>query len=155
MMESEKGPKYPLLPLIRQETIGMGRLSTFGQEIAIAKLRNTNPELYEYLEGLASDHTMVESTAPFYNVILLEHELRGIEMPRVIKEIVEKYQPLASAEELKEWVEELEKEQPYLANLVSNYIQYMIDRDKSVLAETTLFAISDIYELLKRAASQV
>ncbi len=106
--------QFPLLQ-VREETIGMSRLSLFGLEIALARWRNTNPHLYRYVESL--HHLLPDTTASFYNTILLEYELRRKVIPFVEVKTIEDYTP---PEEFDFKV--LEIEQPHLVLQVRNYL---------------------------------
>lgn len=138
----------PSFPTIRLDTIAMSQLSPFGQEIASAKWRNTNPDLYRFIEGLHP--IMVETVAPVYNLILLEHELRKMRIPQVTQATLEEFTRPESLEEID--LTEFESEQPHLSRQITIFIDVL--SYEPLIAEATRFAIFDTYLLLKRQAEK-
>lgn len=146
---SEKSESKLGLLTVRLDTIRMSQLSPFGQEIAVAKMRNTNPELYRYLERL---HPLtVELVSPFYNLILLEYELQRKRIPNITDKTIREYNPPESEDELK--MEKFEPNQPDLIRQVTNYLNVLRSSDP-LLADAAQFAIFDTLQLLSMQADK-
>lgn len=145
----EKSGSKPGLLTVRLDTIRMSQLSPFGQEIAIAKMRNTNPGLYRYLERL---HPLtVELVSPFYNLILLEYELQRKRIPNITDKTLGEYNPPESEDELK--IDKFEVNQPDLIRQVTNYLEALRSSDP-LLADAAQFAIFDTLQLLSSQAEK-
>ncbi len=135
-------PEQSPLLQVREETISMSKLSLFGLEIALAKWRNTNPHLYRYVEGL--HHLLPDTTASFYNTILLEYELQRKAIPLVEKKTIEGYTPPEEFD-----LRALEIEQPYLVLQVRNYLDQIRNSGEKSLANAAQASIQIMYELLR------